>query len=311
MVKRVLKIIGIIMLVVLVLIVVLFIIAALKPAVPDDYTDTVKTGGNIEKKYLNNGTYAVAYTEVKVDEDFEKYEIYYPDDLPSGNRKYPVIVVSNGTGIKASKCKAMFEHFASWGFIVIGNDEAYTIPYNSIPDEFAVGLIRVAYKKTLSEDEINRIIDVANDVFASDLKHLDTPEPYEPVDIHLGKMMFVISALVIVIVLLAISKLYSFIFTSRKKTLTYMRLCGCTRVKTCIIYSFEVMITMFFTTIAGFAIFKCVLLDLIVALYPSFAEFFITQVYITIIVVYMFVAMMFMGMSIISLTPRVIVCHNN
>ena len=68
---------------------------------------------------------------------------------------------------------------------------------------------------------------------------------------------------------------------------------------------------MFFTTIAGFAIFKCVLLDLIVALYPSFAEFFITQVYITIIVVYMFVAMMFMGMSIISLTPRVIVCHNN
>ena len=105
-------------------------------------------------------------------------------------------------------------------YTCIGNDEAYMIPYNSIPDEFAVGLIRVAYKKTLSEDEINSIIDVANDVFTSDLKHLYTPEPYEPVDIHLGKMMFVISALVIVIVLLAISKLYSFIFTSRKKTLT-------------------------------------------------------------------------------------------
>ena len=52
MVKRVLKIIGIIMLVVLVLIVVLFVIAALKPAVPEDYTDNVKTGGDIEKKYL-------------------------------------------------------------------------------------------------------------------------------------------------------------------------------------------------------------------------------------------------------------------
>lgn len=100
MVKRVLKIIGIIMLVVILLLVVLFVIAALKPAVPEDYTDTVKTGGDIEKKYLKNGTYSVAYTEVRVDEDFEKYEIYYPENLSTGNRKYPVIVVSNGTGMK-------------------------------------------------------------------------------------------------------------------------------------------------------------------------------------------------------------------
>ena len=131
MIKRVFKIIGIIMLVIIVLMVVLFVIAALKPAVPEDYTDTIKTGGSIEKKYLKNGKYAVAYTEVKVDEDFEKYEIYYPDDLPTGNRKYPEIVVSNGTGIKASKCKAMFEHFASWGFIVIGNEEENSWDGNS------------------------------------------------------------------------------------------------------------------------------------------------------------------------------------
>ena len=52
MVKRVLKIIGIIMLVALVLIVVLFIIAALKPAVPEDYTDTVKQAVVLKRNIL-------------------------------------------------------------------------------------------------------------------------------------------------------------------------------------------------------------------------------------------------------------------
>ena len=59
-------------------------------------------------------------------ENYEKYEIYYPEELTSADKKYPVIVVSNGTGVKGSKAKAMFEHFASWGFIVIGNEEEYS-----------------------------------------------------------------------------------------------------------------------------------------------------------------------------------------
>ena len=124
--KKVLKIIGIILLAIIILIAALFIKAALKPAVPKDYTETVKTGGDIEAKYLKNGEYTVAYTEVKVLENYKKYEIYYPEELTSADKNYPVIVVSNGTGVKGSKAKAMFEHFASWGFIVIGNEEEYS-----------------------------------------------------------------------------------------------------------------------------------------------------------------------------------------
>lgn len=123
MVKKIMKVIGIILLVVMILIAALFIKAALTPAVPRNYTNTVKTGGNIEAKYLKNGAYTVVYTEVKADERLGKYEIYYPDTLTSDKKNYPVIVVSNGTGVKASKYKAMFEHFASWGFVVIGNEE--------------------------------------------------------------------------------------------------------------------------------------------------------------------------------------------
>ena len=120
---KALKIIGIILLVIIALIVVMFIKVALTPAVPKDYTKSVLTGGEIEAKYLQNGTYSVSYSEVKADKSLEKYEIYFPDEISSVERKYPAIVVSNGTGIKALKYKAVFEHFASWGFIVIGNEE--------------------------------------------------------------------------------------------------------------------------------------------------------------------------------------------
>lgn len=121
--KRVLKMICIVLLVIIALLAFMFIKAALTPAVPKDYTQTVKTGGETEAKYLKNGTFNTAYTEAEADERLGKYEICYPDELTSSERKYSVIVVSNGTGVKASKYKASFEHFASWGFVVIGSEE--------------------------------------------------------------------------------------------------------------------------------------------------------------------------------------------
>ena len=43
--------------------------------------------------------------------------------MTDSSNKYPVLVVLNGTGVKASKYKTQFEHFASWGFVVIGTEE--------------------------------------------------------------------------------------------------------------------------------------------------------------------------------------------
>ena len=39
---------------------------------------------------------------------------------------YPVVVIANGTGMKASKLKAIYEHLASWGFIVAGNEDEHS-----------------------------------------------------------------------------------------------------------------------------------------------------------------------------------------
>ena len=120
------KIIGIVLLCIIALIVIFVIWASLKPSVPKNYTETVKTGGEIEAKYLKNGSHEVEYFEQGTMQNFKKYEVWYPADMKNSDNLYPVIVVSNGTGVKASKCKAIFEHFASWGFIIIGTEEEYS-----------------------------------------------------------------------------------------------------------------------------------------------------------------------------------------
>lgn len=118
-----LKIVGVIFLIIVIFLLVFFTKATLTPMVPTDYEEKVNAGGLIEKTYLANGGYGLKYHEYKVNEDFKKYEVWYPAEIEIKNDKYPMIVMLNGTGVKASKYKAQFEHFASWGFIVIGTEE--------------------------------------------------------------------------------------------------------------------------------------------------------------------------------------------
>ncbi len=122
--KTMLKIIGFVLLAAVVLVVLALWKAAVTPMAPKDYTETVSTGGALEGTYLKNGSSAVGYFEQKTDAAFEAYEVWYPKELEGADRRFPVLVVLNGTGVKASKYKAQFEHFASWGFVAIGTEEA-------------------------------------------------------------------------------------------------------------------------------------------------------------------------------------------
>lgn len=123
---KIFKIISLIILIPLILIIGLLVIASFIPAVPKNYTKTVKTGGDIEVKYLKLGKYKVKNTKSKATELTKYNYVYYPEELESSNKKYPVVVVLNGTGILPKKYKALFKHLASWGFIVVGNDDGST-----------------------------------------------------------------------------------------------------------------------------------------------------------------------------------------
>lgn len=142
--------IGIVFLCLIVLLVVLFTYLSNRPFVEKNYIEKVKTGGEIEKKYIGNGMYDISYYEERVLQGFKKYEIYYPTELKSKDNKYPVVVFVNGSGVKASKYSALFEHMASWGFIVMGTEETYG--WNGFAAEMCMRhLLRLNENETINE----------------------------------------------------------------------------------------------------------------------------------------------------------------
>lgn len=124
--KKVIKILGILFITIFVLVIALMIWNTKRQLLSKNYPNQIKTGGDIEAKYAQYGPYEVAYFEQTVLENYKKYEIWYPSEMENSNLTYPVIVINNGTGMHASQQKAAYNRLASWGFIVIGNEEEYS-----------------------------------------------------------------------------------------------------------------------------------------------------------------------------------------
>lgn len=124
-IKMFLLVIAIVILIVIVGLVILFFIASKRPVVEEGYFDRVKTDKPLEAKYTAKGEYETAYIKFDSENDIcKEYSVWYPKKLETGDETYPVVVMANGTGVPASKYAPVFEHLASWGFIVIGNEDA-------------------------------------------------------------------------------------------------------------------------------------------------------------------------------------------
>ena len=95
------------------------------PSVAQDYYVQTVTGGSLEEKYTAMGDYEVAYAEYPAADllSVGRYEIWYPEAMAEQDRTWPVVMMCNGTGVAASRYTPIFEHLASWGFVVVGNEQ--------------------------------------------------------------------------------------------------------------------------------------------------------------------------------------------
>lgn len=101
--------------------------------VSEGYQDRFSYQGVLERTYAYNGEYQVElYTQEDSDERVKLLQVYYPAELRTSKKKYPLVLMANGTGVRASKYGAIFRHLASWGFIVVGNEDEWTWDGKSI-----------------------------------------------------------------------------------------------------------------------------------------------------------------------------------
>lgn len=88
-----------------------YLVAALLLSVSACKKNSEPTGA-WEKVFADAGSHAAARMEV----GDRQYRIHYPADL-SGN--HPVVAWGNGTGAQPKNYEGLFDHLASWGFVVI------------------------------------------------------------------------------------------------------------------------------------------------------------------------------------------------
>ena len=88
----------------------------------DHYYELAQPELPLESLYTPLGDHEVACAEYDAqDEALQKIEIWYPAGL--ADESYPVVIMVNGTGILASQYQSVFRHLASWGFVVVGNED--------------------------------------------------------------------------------------------------------------------------------------------------------------------------------------------
>lgn len=97
-------------------------VESLNTLAPKEYYKKVKTGTELEAKYMARGSYNTAVAEYKTDnKTVGTIAVWYPADVKSQKTAYPLVIMANGSGVTYERYKPVFERLASWGFIVAGN----------------------------------------------------------------------------------------------------------------------------------------------------------------------------------------------
>ena len=126
--RKVMKIVGLVILAIVILIVLAagFLLTknyidSQKPWLENDYYTQFWSDSELEKKYAGLGDYEVSVMAVKSeDKSIGNIRIWYPSEMEN---RYPLIVVVNGSNTAALNYEPYFERLASWGFVVVGNDD--------------------------------------------------------------------------------------------------------------------------------------------------------------------------------------------
>ena len=125
--KKLMRIIGVIISVTAAVVAALVIkgsIDAKKTSVKEDYYTGFSSSAPLEQKYSQPGEYEVSsFDDPSDNETIKKIRFWYPSEAENNDKKYPVIVAVNASGTPAFKYEPWFKRLASWGFIVVGNED--------------------------------------------------------------------------------------------------------------------------------------------------------------------------------------------
>ena len=95
--------------------------------ITEGYYEHFQSDAPLEMRYANPGAFETSYTEfVSDNESIGKVRVWYPTELEGSDKMWPMIMVVNASGTPASSYEPFFSRLASWGFVVVGNEDGQT-----------------------------------------------------------------------------------------------------------------------------------------------------------------------------------------
>lgn len=180
---------------------------------------------------------------------------------------------------------------------IIDENVAYiNIPYNTIPDDFIISYIWVYTVEPCTPKEAAEISEKIKELFQTE--YFDPPEPRVLDEVQNIQLAYGITAAVIIMIILNISRVYSYVLTYRKKTFAIMNICGASKRKIFLIYLVELMLTLIVTFGIALLIFHTLILQPIAVSYPNFLISMTLQTYLIIFGIYFVVAVLIMSLTI-------------
>lgn len=93
-----------------------------QPLVAEGYYQATVSGGELERLYTGRGKYELSKLVLdETDDAMGSIYVWMPQSEAPSPR--PIIIIVNGSNAIASRCEPFFERLASWGFVVVGNDD--------------------------------------------------------------------------------------------------------------------------------------------------------------------------------------------
>lgn len=180
---------------------------------------------------------------------------------------------------------------------IIDENVAYiNIPYNTIPDDFIISYIWVYTVEPCTPKEAAEISEKIKELFQTE--YFDPPEPRVLDEVQNIQLAYGITAAVIIMIILNISRVYSYVLTYRKKPFAIMNICGASKRKIFLIYLVELMLTLIVTFGIALLIFHMLILQPIAVSYPNFLISMTLQTYLIIFGIYFVVAVLIMSLTI-------------
>ena len=95
--------------------------------ITEEYFEHFQSDAPLEMKYAAPGSLETGYTEFASDhESIGEVRVWYPTELERSDKVWPMIMVVNASGTPASSYEPFFPRLASWGFVVVGNEDGQT-----------------------------------------------------------------------------------------------------------------------------------------------------------------------------------------